>query len=294
MMKFSTSKLFGLSLVCGLLMVGCNKQETPAQKKDEPKAETTQTQPQTNAPVCDDIGAKNSLVRALSVAVNDEVTGLMSSYKNAEQLDLARRTQQQLGQINLDLQNIRADGDTCLADVVAVVPASDLTYAERYYQANGKPTLAELGQTHSVQMSDGRIVTPVRYTIQDGKASLTETPSALGFIANVVSASAYLTAQGAGRVNTNARPAVSVQPPPRLETPRPRPVQREPEVATPAPSETNNASENTNSEPQTPPTAKPVAPKPETPAADTAKPEPKPAPVEGDGEIAIVETDETY
>lgn len=293
-MKFSTNKLLGVSLVCGLLMVGCDKKEVSTPKQDEPKTQTTHTKPQANTPVCDDIGAKNSLVRALSEAVSNEVSGLMSVYKNAEPLDLARRTQQQLGQINLDLQNIRVDGNICTADAVVVVPASDLAYADRYYQANGKPTLAKLGQTHSVEINDGRIVIPVHYTIQDGKASLTETPSALEFIANVVSASAYMTAQGAGRINTNARPAVSVQPPPRsIDASRPKPAQREPEIAMPTPSQSvdENTSADVGGELQAPPTAKP---KTEVAKTEAPKTEPKPAPVEGEDEIAIVETDETY
>lgn len=318
-MKFSTNKIVGLSLAFALLVTGCNKQEaqTPTKSDDNQAQNTVKTEPTTpaTAPICDDVASKNSLVRALSVAVNDEVLGLMDSYKNADKLDLARRTQQRLGQINLDLQNIRADGDSCLADVVAVVPAGDLSYAERHYQASGKPSLAELGNQHSIQMSDGRIVTPVRYNIQDGKVSLSETPSALGFIANIVSASAYMTAQGAGQVDIDARPAVNVGTPPRMDSPRPaRPALREPQIPMPSNDDnngdngndnatsntttstttsTNNANAGENANDSTQPAS--TKPKAQTTKADASiKPEPKSAPVEGDGELVIVESDETY
>lgn len=306
-MKVLTTKTLGISLMCGVLMAGCTKKEEPAPKKEEPQQATATTTKV--APKCDDVSVKNSLVKALSTATNDQIIALMDSYEGADKLDLARRTQQRLGEVRLDLKDIRVDGEACLAKMVATLPTSDINHAERYYKSASKPNLAELARTHSVELNNGHLSTSIPYTVQNGTANLSETPSALGFIANLMSASAYHMAKGEGRINTNARPAVTVQPLPPMEVTRPKPAVREPEIpntptptpptpsrtATPAPEPSILATEPDMV--ATPPTTSSVDTAPEPAQAVAPTPKPKAtttAPVEGDDEITIVESDETY
>lgn len=297
-----TKKTLGISLLCGLLMVGCNKQENEPKAENKEKVKETTTVNTT--PNCDDAGVKNSLVKALSFATNEEVTALMTNYNNADKLDLARRTQQRLGQISLDLQNIQADGDTCLADMVVVVPSGDLEHASAYYKANNKPSIAELAVKHALKINEGRISSAIRYTIKDGQATLSDTPNALAFIADLMSASAYRMAQGEGRVNTTARPAIKVQPAKPTEVARPQPVVREPnldaqERSEPPTTDNNNSTNNSNETASNTVNGdlthrEPTAQREQSIAKKEPTKEPKPTPAENNGEIAIVETDETY
>lgn len=305
-MNTLTKKTLGLSLLCGLMLVGCNdKQPKPESTKADTKTEVkSDTQPQTpsTAPSCDDASVKNSLVKALSFATNEEVTALMANFDNADKLGLARRTQERLGQISLDLNNVRADGDACVAEMVAVIPSGDLGHATNHYKATGKPSIDELAQSQGITISEGRIMTTVRYAVADSQATLSETPKALSVIADLMSASAYRMAQGETRVNTNARPAVKVQPAKPTEVARPQPVVREPNLnnserpSTTEPRETAPATTNETAV-ATPSTASEPAQEPTTAkeARETPKDKPQPSvPVEKEGEIAIVETDETY
>lgn len=279
-MNLLNKKILGISLICGLLMVGCNK-------KEEPKTEPNQnSQTTANTAQCDDASIKNSLVRALSVATNEQVGSLMANYPNADGIDLSRRTQQRLGQISLDLQNVRIDGDSCLADMVVVIPTGDLGHAEAYYQSNDKPGITERSVSQSLTIEQGRISTPVRYTIKEGRAVLTDTPRALALIADIMSASAYHMAQDESRLNTNARPAVNVQPLEPIEVTRPNPVVREPNLNE---SQASNSSDtDTSSDTNT------EASNAASNEASTSRATPSTPPVEGEGELTIVESNETY
>lgn len=296
-----TKKTLGVSLLCGLLLVGCNN------KKEEPKTETKKEEAKevtTVAPNCDDANVKNSLVKALSFATNEEVTALMANYNDAEKLDLVRGTQERLGEISLDLQNVKADGESCVADMVATVPSNDLERASTYYKNNNKPSIDELAQSHSLSLSEGRVSSAVRYSIKDNQATLDETPKTLAFIADVMSASAYRMAQSkAQAAANNARPAVKAQQPKPAEAPRPKPVVRERETTQergerPQANEnaneavSNTAEQNTQREtaPQEAPKKEPT---PREAPKEPAQKEPKPA-SDNNHEIAIEETDDTY
>lgn len=280
-----------LSLACGMLMTACTKKpESAPTPQEEPKTVTTTTTTVPITPNCDDIGVKNSLARALATATNDKVATFMNNFDDADKLDLARRTQQRLGDLSLNLQNIHPDGDTCLADMVVVLPKSDIDYANRYYKSTSKLSLNELAQSYSLNLSDDRLASSVRYNVQNGQAVLSDSPSALELIADVMSSSAYQMAKNESRINTNTRPISTVQPLAPSQSSSPKPVLQEPELdasSTTQPTNTDVPSDSTSTPPDTTSSSAPSSNPSSTPITDTA-------PTDDNDGLTIIESDETY
>lgn len=314
-MQFST-KILGLGLACTLAVVGCGKKDK--ETKEQPTAAETPVATEV-VPNCDDASVKNALVRALAGQIDGHINTAMADYPNAESLDLVRRTQQRLSTLSIDLQNAKAEGEVCHIDVIVHLPTVDITYADRYFASVNAPRLSERAAELGVSLDDGgRLTVPVSYKITDGVVDLTEPAPALSIISDAISASAYVMAKGEGRVNTAPRPAVTVRPLQPAEIVRPQPVPRPDVAPTPAPAaqpaepsisisrpESQDPLAAQYAEQNPSEVASPAAtPAPEATPAPAATPVPAatPAPAtrpstpapQGDDEITIVETDETY
>lgn len=280
------AKLLSLTFLSALALIGCDKKEQPKPSEPETVSEAV-------APNCDDASVKNSLIKALSTQIGNDVNQAMTNYPNASELDLSRRTLQRLSELTLDLQNVKAEGDSCRADMVITLPVVDATYAERHYANNNLPALANQLSQAGLSFNNGYISAPLSYVVAGSTASLKDGMQGLSAIANIMSASAYSMAQDENHINTAARAPIKVRPlePTPIARPEPLPA---PELAEPQEQQPESqdplvrqfeASQNTNNEAATP---RAEAPQP----TKTTKTEY--APVDGEGEITIVETDETY
>lgn len=312
-MQFST-KILGLGLACTLAVVGCGKKDK--ETKEQPAAAETPVVTEVT-PNCDDASVKNALVRALAGQIDGHINTAMANYPDAESLDLIRRTQQRLSTLSIDLQNAKVEGEVCHIDVIVHLPTVDITYADRYFASVNAPRLSERASELGVNLDDGgRLSIPVSYKVTDGVVDLTEPVPALSIISDAISASAYVMAKGGGRVNTAHRPTVTVHPLQPTEIVRPQPVPRpdaapaptaqtaEPSISISRPESQDplaaQYAEQNSSEATSPATtpAPEAAPAPAATPAPTATPAPAARPStrapQGDDEITIVETDETY
>lgn len=289
-------KLLTLSLLCGAIMVGCGKKDN--QDNDTP-AEPPTAQV---IPNCDDASIKNALVRTLAGQIDNQINGLVGGYANSDDIDLSRRTQQRLSELNIDLQNARVNDDSCSIDIIAPLPATDIMYADRYFASQNLASVAERARTLGIDLaSDNRLVIPVKYRIDNGSVSLIDQAPALTLIAETMTASAYAMAQGENRINTNARPAITVTPLEPIQITRPEPTT--PESTTTPPSQDplaaeydrqNNISGNTNTNNQGgSQTNNQGNSQASNQSGSNSDVDIGTAP-QGDSEITIVELDETY
>ncbi len=291
-------RTLAIALTTLLALSACDK------KKDVPTngEVSTNTSVQPLAPNCDDASVKNSLVMALSLQTSQDVANLMVNFPDDPMLDLPRQVQQRLANLTLDFQNIRAEGEVCVADMIINLPHTDVGYAQRYYMRNGT-SVELLAQNKGLKLDGTRIVTPVRYSVTNGQAALLDRPNALALVAEIMSASAYMMSQGAGQINTTARPPIRVEPlAPDFARPAPAPeVVVIPEPVTPSPTVTDEPfstledNSTTHVTPHSPTSEKPkatvAAPKPKPP---TAAPSVAPSLPVGDDEIVVIEGDDTY
>lgn len=265
----SNLKLLTFSLACVLAITACDKKEretkTPTQEETVSVVEMV--------PNCDDASIKNGLVQALASQINGHLDVAVASYNNADSLDLVRKTQQRLSELSLDLENARNEGDVCQINAIINLSANDIKYANRHFEKSGLPSLDEQIANLKATLDNGRLIIPVSYQLVDGKVSLSQAAPALNVVTELMTASAYMMATGAGRV-TITRPSVTVAPLPPTEITRPD-VNPQPDTT-----EINPAQDNTTAEP--------------TPTPTPATPSQEPPIPTGDGEITIVETDETY
>lgn len=309
-MKYLNAKTLSLGLLCSLAIIGCNKKDKQAETAPETAPEAVVVVDAN--PNCDDASIKNSLIQELSKQMAGDVETIVADYSNAAEIDLVRRTQQRLGDLGVDLQNVRAEGDTCHADIIVTLPVVDVNYADRYFKAQGLPSIAELAAEKSLTFADNRLSSAISYQITNGNVAINK-PDILSLIAQTISASAYNMAQDENTVNTAARPAIKVRPLAPSEIARPNATPRPDVAATP----TTTTSESSSSSTTTPESQDPLvaefaekqkAEQAELATAPTATPtdkapakaEPKDSapttgkPVEGDSEITIIESDETY
>ncbi len=313
-MKYLNAKTLSLGLLCGLAIVGCNKKDKQAEATPETAPEAVVVVDAN--PNCDDASIKNSLIQELSKQMAGDVETIVADYPNATEIDLVRRTQQRLGDLGVDLQNVRAEGDTCHADIIVTLPVVDVNYADRYFKAQGLPSIAELATEKSLNFADNRLSSAISYQVANGGVSINK-PDILSLIAQTISASAYNMAQDENNVNTTGRPAIKIRPLAPSEIARPSATPRPDVASTTTTPATTTTSESSSSSTTTPESQDPLvaefaekqkAEKAELATAPTATPtdkapakaEPKDSaptsskPVEGDAEITIVESDETY
>lgn len=180
----NTAPLLLASLFTVVALSGCNQKSEPP----------TNGQVATEASLadCDSASIKNSLVRVLSVQTSQDVNEQIVHYRDANKINLPELVQQRLSELNLDFQNISADGDTCQAEMVITLPVNDITAADRYYTSIDAPLSSELASKQSLNLDEyHRIISPIRYTANSGEATLLDHPNALTVVANIMTASAY-------------------------------------------------------------------------------------------------------
>lgn len=180
----NTAPLLLASLFTVVALSGCNQKSEPP----------TNGQVATEASLadCDSASIKNSLVRVLSVQTSQDVNEQIVHYRDANKINLPELVQQRLSELNLDFQNISADGDTCQADMVITLPVNDIAAADRHYTSINAPSSSELATNQSLSLDEyNRIISPIRYTANNGEATLLDHPSALTVVANIMTASAY-------------------------------------------------------------------------------------------------------
>lgn len=260
-------------IVFALTLIGCGKKEQ--------KEEVTATEPTTPTLSinCDDASIKNGLIKAFASELSSDVKLMASAYPDAAERDLERRTQQRLADINFDLQNAHIENDVCQADVIAILPIVDVTYANRYYATLSSASLAERAITQNISMGgDTRLVAPIRYQVLDKAVSLQGKSSLSSLIADAMTASAYMMSRNDGRMTAPRQPVVVVPLEPSITPITPPPeMQEHPEFQDPM-AHMEHDQETT--------------PKPFT---ETPKPQETPmhAP-QGSDEMVIIELDETY
>lgn len=255
-------KILSLLLISALAVVACKKQEQPK----EEQVKTTETTPIN----CDDASVKNSLIKALTSQLGNDVNSVMANYADADTLELSRRTLQRLSEINLDLQDTKLDNTTCQATLVIGIPEVDISYAKKHYSDNNLTPLENRLNSDTLKLANGKISTVISYTVNNNVATLNSTVPALKTISDIMSASAYQMAQDENRVNIAARPAITVRPLEPVRVERPESTQRLEEPSL----------ENDNTTPDTAPAVSEVSP---APNASTTKTN-NHSPVEGDAE----------
>lgn len=285
----ATLKLCGTAIACLFALSACDKKnDVPTNGEQSvvtPVASTEQA-----VLSCDSASVKNSLVQALSERTHQTVHGLMGGFANSSAIDLPRLTQARLGELSLDFQNIHQNGSVCIADMVITLPSEDVAYAYRYY-AQTDTDLDTLVAQKSLSLDGTTLTSPIRYGVANGQANLLEHPQALDLVAQMMSASAYLRTQGAGRVNLEVRRPITVAPLP--ATP-----------ATPSPNDASNSTRQVVEPPisDTTPTLQDNSTTTITdiPVAPTAKPTSKPAAQNkntapsGEHELVVIEGEDTY
>lgn len=327
-------KLIAVSLACALGIIGCDNKKESKEAPQAPKEETVATGVVENTPKCDDASVKNGLVRALATQINDQINGAVSNFDDIDSAELARRTQQRLSDLGIDLQNAQADGNTCHIDVLVNLPINDTSYANRHFAKTDSPSIAMRASELNITLdSNNRLTIPVSYQLIDGVVTLNQSATpALSMIADVMSASAYVMAKGGGKIDTSARPTISVRPltPATITPANPQPTQNSANNAAgnrTSTSSSNTATNSDNASTSTNTTARETpaqdaperdsrdplvqefreqnagnddssrdsTPKPKAePKSEAPKAEPKAAAPTGNDEITIVETDETY
>lgn len=273
-------KIAAAALPFVLALTACQKQEAP--QNEHVKTESVSDTPALL--VCDTSAIKNALTKAVAEQTHNYVNHTVGNFANAEELQLHRRTLQRLAEVGFLIEDIQVQGDTCTARLVVDIPVVDSTYAEQYYHANHLASLNDRLAQAQFSLQNGKIIAPITYTIDTaGNPVIGGDMSGLSVVADMMSASAYNMAQSENRIDTMARAPVVVRPLQTQPAPAPRPL---PEPITePAPSAQNTETTQTTSPAQT---TSPQASEPTPKVAETH------APVVGDGEMVIVETDETY
>lgn len=245
---------------------------TACQKKSEPQEEPVVEQTNQPAPiVCDDASTKNALIKALSVELTAAVNRAAQTYPDGDTLEIGRHAMQRLSELQLDLQEVQAQGETCSAKIVVSLPVVDVTHAERHYRSLGM-SLQEHLNASKVGFADNTLDFLVHYVPQKSSVQLESGHEALAMLADTMTASAYGMAKSE-RVKV-VRPVITVQP---LEPIAIVPATDVPQIQEP---------------PQEPPVVSEVATLDEHSHHEHDHVEPHTN--FGDHEITIIETDETY
>lgn len=251
------------------------------QKKPEPQEEPVVEQTNLPAPiVCDDASTKNALIKALSVELTAAVNRSAQAYADGETLEIGRRAMQRLSELQLDLQEVQAQGDTCRTKVVVSLPVVDATHAERYYRSLGS-SLQEHLSAKAVGLMDNALDFVVDYTPQKNSVQLEQGHGALAALADTMTASAYGLAKSE-RVKVAVQPAITVQ-------------TLEPTIIVPATDLSSlEQTEQSQSEPHQDTASETVHEHTDNHADVHADNHAMPPTAFGDDQITIVETNETY
>lgn len=251
---------------------------TACQKKPEPQQELIAEQ--TNTPaliVCDDASTKNALIKALSVELTAAVNRSAQIYPDGDTLEIGRRAMQRLGELQLDLQEVQAEGNACRAKIVVSLPVVDTTHAERYYRSLGTSLQKQLGA--EVGLVDNALDFVVHYAPQKNSVQLEGGHEALSALADIMTASAYGMAKSerikvvSPTITVQTLEPIAIVPAtdlPQTQEPIQEPVQPQEPIAVLAPEASVHAD----------------------PHADAHKQ--SHAEAVGDNQITIVETNETY
>lgn len=229
-------RFFALGALTAVLLLGCNKKPPT---EPEPQAETAARIP-TN---CDDASIKNALVRRLATDISAHIDQLVDAYPKQKDLDLGRLTQKRLNELNIDLQNARVQGESCLIDVIAPLPASDVSYADRHFATTDAPSVERRAEQMGVATDNNQLIIEVAYTTTDGVVALAAPAPALGLFAETMVASAYTMAQKESRVDTAGRPAIRITPAEPILTARAPQENQNGQTQSAASNETNSLSD---------------------------------------------------
>lgn len=183
---------------------------TACQKKSEPQEEPVVEQTNQPAPiVCDDASTKNALIKALSVELTAAVNRAAQTYPDGDTLEIGRHAMQRLSELQLDLQEVQAQGETCSAKIVVSLPVVDVTHAERHYRSLGM-SLQEHLNASKVGFADNTLDFLVHYVPQKNSVQLEQGHGALAALADTMTASAYGLAKSE-RVKVAVQPTITVQ-----------------------------------------------------------------------------------
>lgn len=143
-----------LPLVVGLMLVGCD---------DKPKKTSEQQQTSQITPLavsCDDASVKNALVREVNTNIEKALNSLISEDDKKEVL--MPIIQSRLSTLNVDLQQVTTQGETCQALVLLAVGEDELSSANRYF-ASKDVSFKQIMIDADARVEDGYLVSAVTY-----------------------------------------------------------------------------------------------------------------------------------
>lgn len=166
-MNTTTLKIFGLSALAAISLIGCGNNNDTASDLTVAKPVVTQI-----TAVCDDHSLKNRLNDAVQSALLDSSLNRLSGLSEVQLQDMEDKIRSRLTAVTIDLQNVSNVENGCVADIYITPQATDLAAAELMFSQAGVD-LAKKAEESSVQIVAGRLIaTGVPYQIQDGKAVL--------------------------------------------------------------------------------------------------------------------------
>lgn len=166
-MNTTTLKIFGLSALAAIGLIGCGNNNDTASDLTVAKPVVTEI-----TAVCDDHSLKNRLNDAVQSALLDSSLNRLSGLSEVQLQDMEDKIRSRLSAVTVDLQNVSNVENGCVADIYITPQATDLAAAELMFSQAGVD-LAKKAEESSVQIVAGRLIaTGVPYQIQDGKAVL--------------------------------------------------------------------------------------------------------------------------
>lgn len=162
-------KVAGISIVCGLVLTGCDRSEKEdttetAELTEQDSVATKDTA--ATAVSCDDPMVQDRLKAALRNTLNQQAQSLAADYANEAEIDLSSGSiADKTNSVVIDVQNAAVLQDTntngmttCQASVSMTLPSEDLYQASQVQAANNQPSLQSRLAQNNIRINNNMLV----------------------------------------------------------------------------------------------------------------------------------------